>query len=629
MSQVENLLESLAEEVLEHEHLVADPDTYFVINPDTREIENTSRGKQIVMQYDHNSETYTFQVPRHIEGHDMLLSNHVWVHFNNVDENGEENADLAEMTDLRENPDDPETLISSWTITREATQLVGILSFAVQYECVSEDGTPVYEWHTDLYDRVEVRKSKRNSASVAVEYSAILEQWYTRIFGAEESILSSISAATETAQQELIEAKNKQIASIVSKGAETLAAIPDDYTELYGMARDAVRTRANAIVQTVEGSAVAANDCSGDYLRGLRVFGKSTQDGTPTPDAPVDIVSVGNPVVTVLGKNMLDADLMINEQFKKNADGTYTITKNGASNLRFSKRAVCRIPKGTYILSVGSVSGMDDTVRIAFSFASGKEVSCAVTAVIPKVLVADEEIVKFATYIPSDRNDGEYTTFAGLMMEYGLSVTEYESYAATQTVTIPHTLPGIPVSNGGNYTDANGQQWICDEVDFARGVYVKRVAAERLVTVTHYNENGIYVSLPVGKSKYDTKYICSHFADGVAYANGITGAYASCVLPKSKLPASITSIETGQAWLDAQAAAGTPVVAVYALSEPIETALTDEEIFSFSQLRSNYPNTTALNDAGAWMEVSYNADTKVYLHKLIAEAVSMITKKTN
>ena len=45
----------------------------------------------------------------------------------------------------------------------------------------------------------------------------------------------------------------------------------------------------------------------------------------------------------------------------------------------------------------------------------------------------------------------------------------------TLTYASPNGLPGIPVESGGNYTDAEGQQWICDEVDFGRGKYVQRV----------------------------------------------------------------------------------------------------------------------------------------------------------
>ena len=46
-----------------------------------------------------------------------------------------------------------------------------------------------------------------------------------------------------------------------------------------------------------------------------------------------------------------------------------------------------------------------------------------------------------------------------------------------QTITLqtPNGLPGIPVTSGGNYTDPQGQQWVCDEVDSERGVKVQRV----------------------------------------------------------------------------------------------------------------------------------------------------------
>ena len=50
-----------------------------------------------------------------------------------------------------------------------------------------------------------------------------------------------------------------------------------------------------------------------------------------------------------------------------------------------------------------------------------------------------------------------------------------DSNVQTITAQTPNGLPGIPVASGGNYTDANGQAWICDEIDFARGVYVQRV----------------------------------------------------------------------------------------------------------------------------------------------------------
>ena len=48
----------------------------------------------------------------------------------------------------------------------------------------------------------------------------------------------------------------------------------------------------------------------------------------------------------------------------------------------------------------------------------------------------------------------------------------------SMTISTPNGLPGIPVTSGGNYTDANGQQWICDEIDLARGIYIQRVGGK-------------------------------------------------------------------------------------------------------------------------------------------------------
>ena len=49
-----------------------------------------------------------------------------------------------------------------------------------------------------------------------------------------------------------------------------------------------------------------------------------------------------------------------------------------------------------------------------------------------------------------------------------------------QTVTLPYTLNAIPVPSGGNYTDENGQQWIADYVDMAKGKLVRLVDSAKM-----------------------------------------------------------------------------------------------------------------------------------------------------
>lgn len=61
-----------------------------------------------------------------------------------------------------------------------------------------------------------------------------------------------------------------------------------------GDAISAVKVRQNILVGTETGNPIAVDDAFSAPLCGLTVYGRSTQDGTPTPDAPVPIVSAGD-----------------------------------------------------------------------------------------------------------------------------------------------------------------------------------------------------------------------------------------------------------------------------------------------------------------------------------------------
>ena len=61
-----------------------------------------------------------------------------------------------------------------------------------------------------------------------------------------------------------------------------------------GDAISAVKTRQNVLVGTETGNPLSVDDAFPAPLCSLTVYGKSTQDGTPTPDAPVPIVSAGD-----------------------------------------------------------------------------------------------------------------------------------------------------------------------------------------------------------------------------------------------------------------------------------------------------------------------------------------------
>lgn len=224
MSQADALLASL-DVTYGHTHSVVDSDSYFVIDPVTREIENATRQRNILMQFDHCSERYTFQVDRYVEGHDMTLCTHVKVHYINIDgKTGEEKIGVVDLLDLQLNPNLEDTVICSWLITRDSTQLAGPLSFLVQYMCKDDDGAIVYEWHSDIYSDAIVKAGRNNGEHVVSEYADILEQWRERLFGVEgnlEDILLEGQAQVEAVRTE----GQTQLAAVQAEGQSQVTAI--------------------------------------------------------------------------------------------------------------------------------------------------------------------------------------------------------------------------------------------------------------------------------------------------------------------------------------------------------------------------------------------------------------------
>ena len=166
-----------------HNHGVYDSDTHFTINAITRQIKSDPKQKTTVIQYDHNSERFTFECPRYIEGHDMSKCNDVKVHFLNVDaKTKEEKKDAYTVDDLRINPEDENTVLCSWLISNRATQLVGSLSFVVCYGC-TENGAVTYAWNTAVAT-VSVSTGINAGDSVVEEYSDVLAKWKAELFAA-------------------------------------------------------------------------------------------------------------------------------------------------------------------------------------------------------------------------------------------------------------------------------------------------------------------------------------------------------------------------------------------------------------------------------------------------------------
>lgn len=158
-----------------HTHSVHDADSHFRIDTISRKIINESSAKTHLMQYDHNSERFTFEIPKEIEGHNVMDCNVVEIHYLNTNStSGESYEGVYDVDDMQL---DGDIVRFSWLISANATAFVGSLNFIIRFSCVGDDGTVDYAWHTDIYEKIKVAKSINNTDAVYTQYADVLEQW--------------------------------------------------------------------------------------------------------------------------------------------------------------------------------------------------------------------------------------------------------------------------------------------------------------------------------------------------------------------------------------------------------------------------------------------------------------------
>ena len=205
-----------------------------------------------------------------------------------------------------------------------------------------------------------------------------------------------------------------------------------------------------------------------------------------------------------------------------------------------------------------------------------------------------------------------------------LNISTVTDQEPTKVIEIPYSLPGIPVTTGGNYTDENGKQWICDEIDLTRGVYIKRICCADLTKAT------IIAEMYTGRQRFVAR--SSEIKAGSATGIGMCNALEVGLGPVSGNVSdnTISCFYAGNAiyircdmcaTVDEMTALAKElgIVYMYPLLDPVEIPLSADVIADSKSLHTCHPVTTILNDAGAWMSAKYHADTKTYIdsHKVL------------
>lgn len=235
------------------------------------------------------------------------------------------------------------------------------------------------------------------------------------------------------------------------------------------------------------------------------------------------------------------------------------------------------------------------------------------------------------------RNCGMSLEISNFMITEKDENTIYEPYYEPQTISIntPTGLPAIPVDTDGNYTDANGQQWIADYVDLKRGKYVQNICKLPLKNLVKKwytwgvnnlkgNITGFYAYLAdagyqESKGMEVLTNICRYHRDAWGGANigcniNVSNQYLEMSLPTDILEDTSTNAKAIESFV--KIIEQTDAYVMYVLADPIERDLTPEEIQAYKNLVTYAGTTIVENDAECYMEVSAGGGDSLRAKKL-------------
>lgn len=349
-----------------------------------------------------------------------------------------------------------------------------------------------------IHDDVTAKQAQAATDATAAEKAKVAAEAAQKDAAASKAAAANSSVAAKTSEDAAAKsaADADSTANSINNSMLQIAANKEAVSQLKEDTT-ALQKRQNVLVGSETGNPIAVDDAFAAPLCGLNVYGRSTQDGTPTPDAPVPIVSAG--------------------------DG--------------------------------------GTIAVTLSDGNGK--------------------------------------------------------MQTLTLPTPTGLPGIPVATSGNYTDPQGQNWVCDEVDLERGVKVQRVNALDLSTCTITGITNLAatkrlaIRLPLNGRDYKTEALCNKLQFVVSFTKDTTHFYIDVSNAQVFIPIGAKKPEEGE------------YILFYALATPIETPLTPAEIAAYKAITAYAPDTVVQASDGAGVKLEYQKDVNIAIKKLEDAIASM------
>ena len=401
------------------------------------------------------------------------------------------------------------------------------------------------------------------------------------------------------------------------------------------------------VEKTASGNPITLTDSAENKPLGMTLYGWSKQDGTPSPENPVEIESAGGDGkigVSVRGKNLFhitkesDCDKTYSNETKRIilsgeyvsglSSNNYNV-RNDNFFINFNTNDCSFVYHDNSGYGIGIGINCEKSKTYAFSFETNKGIAYAVFysedgTYKTRVLISTYNVFAVPDYaayviiVLANNNSavsGNTIWFKNVQIEETKSITAYEPYRTPQSASLitPNGLPGIPVPSntaGITYTDANGQALIADEIDLERGKYVQRVRIVSLDSLSWKIIGDLFRSSEISDSKeYDwtkeiANLICSHYVcNMISYnmhyhsdgSDNLIGMYKKSIEIKD-------TRWNKDVDLFKQSLSG--VYAYYVLAIPVERDLTSAELAEYTQLYSYKPTTVVENDSDCWMDVT-------------------------
>lgn len=363
-----------------------------------------------------------------------------------------------------------------------------------------------------------------------------------------------------------------------------------------------------------ERKSIVINDSCNHGKLSISVKGNSSQNGTPTPETPVDIISCDNPTLYVNGKNLWDSTSQLIAGNVNMENGAYIATD--VSNMRIDAAYDSKALRSIYIKKGTTISfsfktniSTDKEKYLCMKLSDESYKNILIKNANSVTYTATEDIVNIGMVIyGSVKGDKLYD----VQLELNDTITDFESYKEPQTLKIPYVLRGIG--------DIKDEITISD----SKVEYIQRIA-EETVTLNELSETSDCAGRYVVQNKIKNQYkVASYgnFCTSAKYKSWALPSQTEWVISTSSRAIYISPPLTSEYTADTLNTylSDKPITLIGCLETPITTDITGTEFGqSLLKLYCNSPTTTICTDSNVDITATYEISTSNYFQNKLAE----------